>query len=78
MCAEDLARVREHLLAGFGEPQPRAHALEELGVRVALELADLDRDRGRGEVQLLRGAREGEVAGGAFEDAQLPQRGVLH
>jgi hypothetical protein len=52
-----------------GEPQAAAGALEELRARVALQLADLDRDRGRGEVQLLGGARDREVARGAFEDA---------
>jgi hypothetical protein len=73
-----MARVREDLLARFREPQPAADALEELRMRVSLELADLELDRARRVVQLLGRAVEREVARGALEDAKLAERGVLH
>jgi hypothetical protein len=75
---EDVACACEDLLARLGEPQPAPGALEELGIRVALELADLDRDRGRREVQLLGRARERQVPRRAFENAKLPEGRVLH
>ena len=74
--AQDLAGARQHFLARLGEPQPAAHALEELRVRMALELAHLDRDRRRREVQLLGRAGERQVPGGALKRA-LAQRSVL-
>ena len=58
--------------------RPPADALEERGVRVALEQPDLDRHRRRGEVQLLGRAGEREVARGALEHPQLAQGRVLH
>jgi len=75
---EDAARAGEHLHAGLRELEAAARALEELGARVALELAHLDRHGGGREVQLLGGAREGEVARGALEHAQLAEGGILH
>ncbi len=59
--AQDLAGARQHFLARLGEPEAAAHPLEELGVRMPLELAHLDRDRGWREVQLLGRARERQV-----------------
>ena len=76
--AEDPARMQEHLLALLREAKPPPRPLEERRPRVALELLHLDGDRRRREVQLLGRAREREVARGALEDPQLPQRGVFH
>jgi hypothetical protein len=50
---EDLARAGEHLFAGLAQPESTARALEKGRAGVAFQLPDLDRDRGRREVQLL-------------------------
>jgi hypothetical protein len=41
-----------------------------------LQLGDLDRDGGLGEMQFLRGAGKAQVAGDRLEDLELAESGV--
>ena len=55
---EDLLGVFGEDLAGGGQSDPGAEALEQRGVQLLLELADLRADRGLGAIASLRGFRE--------------------
>ena len=73
-----VVHVPEQQRAGFGQVHPPADALEQRQPGVRLELAHLHRHAGLGQVQLLGGARERQVARGGLEDLQLAQRRVAH
>ena len=64
--------------SGAREMELAAQPVEERLACLALKLRDLDRHRGRREVQLGGRAGKGEVRGGADENLELAQRGVAH
>ena len=63
---------------GGREKDLLAQLLEQRQAGVVLELANLRRHAGLGEVQLFRRTRVAEQPGHGFEDVQLAQRGVFH
>src|SRR5207302_1942655 len=59
--AQDLARALQEVFALGGEVQTAADAVEERQAQLALEIADLARERGLREAQLRCGARAGRT-----------------
>ncbi len=64
-------RMPEHVLPDHGERHLPAGAIEQRQPDFRLELLDLHRYGGSGELQLLRGSNEAQVAGDRGKDAQL-------
>ena len=70
---EDPAGASGDRHAGFGRGDAPARALEQRGAQLALEPADLVRQRRLGEVELLGGAREVAVPRHRLHASQLPE-----
>ena len=75
---EHRGRRTQQRRACLRQMQPPPDAVKERLPGLALELRDLDRDRGRREVQLRRRARERKMRCGGREHLELAQRGVSH
>ena len=71
--AQDLARALQEVFALGGEVQTAADAVEERQAQLALEVADLARERGLREAQLRGGAGDVAGVGHADEVAEVPQ-----
>ena len=70
---EDALGALRHLKAGFGDGDLARPALDQLGAELALELADLHRQRRLGDGALLRRLAEMAIAGEGGEITQLTQ-----
>jgi hypothetical protein len=75
---EDLPRIAEQMLPGLGEHELLAPPLEQRKTDHRFELLDLQRHRRLRQMQLLRGAREAQVARRCDEDLQLPDGDAAH
>jgi hypothetical protein len=75
---EHALRVVEDHAALGGELHAAARAAEDLDAELRLQPADLLRDRGLGEVQLLGGLRERPVTGDGGDGAQVAELHAVH
>ena len=71
--SEQLGRERHQLGAGARQRDRFARALEQLDAELDLERLDLLADRGLGDVELLGGAPEVQLAGDRHEVFELPE-----
>ena len=70
--ARRISRALQEVLALGGEVQTAADAVEERQAQLALEVADLARERGLREAQLRGGAGDIAGVGHADEVAEVP------
>jgi hypothetical protein len=72
-CGQGLARLGKKRAPRIGQLHPASGAYEEGRAKLALERAHRGRDRGLGEVEPLRGAREMSLLSDGYEVRELPE-----